>query len=541
MKEKLGQSQEDLAGTDSGGHSWGVGNNPSRPAIQLPSQPASYPTAALANTHYFFGGIIAHNTYLSSNTGIGATAPAAKLHILSSGSGTGFTLRTQDTAGIDKLVVLDNGNVGVGTTNPAYKMQVAGSFDATAITVNGSPLTADAAFNLLTSGTNTSATMTVGAGSALDYVSTGAINAKTLVGSTWLAPGIIGGTTATSGSFTALASTQGANLATATGNIGLGTASPIALLQAGSGPTSSLVMTSVGNVGIGTTAPAVGLEVASATSDDSRSIIVSNRTTDWLAMRAGNSTPWFGFKGDRLSFVNESSKTNSWTTELMVLKSSGNVGIGTTTPTSKLQVSGDGIFSGNITSDESWSISNVAKIARYQGDDATYNDIGFFNPLASVRMTILDGGNVGIGTTGPTVKLSVVGGRIAQDTWTADGDTAVQYDTVTNALGIATSDRRLKKDFQPLEGALEKVLRLNGLLYRDNDQPDTDKKKLGLIAQDVLEVCPEAVFEYKDEKGETYYGVHYERLTVVLIEAIKQQQLEIEGLKQAVNRLKGKL
>jgi len=302
------------------------------------------------------------------------------------------------------------------------------------------------------------------------------------------------------------------------GNVGIGTASPVGLLQVGTSPGAGLLVTAGGLVGIGTTGPGYKLDVI-GTLHASGNVNIGTDSVAYSKLRIRTPT------SSNLGLATEIGVTLTGETDNPAIGHLAQIGFGT--PNAYQPI----VISSVMTSVAAYSIQDLFFATRAASTDTAPTE----------RMRITSAGNVGIGTTSPLVKLSVVGGRIAQDTWTADGDTAVQYDTVTNALGIATSDRRLKKDFQPLEGALEKALRLNGLLYRDNDQPDTDKKKLGVIAQDVLEVCPEAVFEYKNEKGETYYGVHYERLTVILIEAIKQQQLEIEGLKQAVNRLKVKL
>ncbi len=89
-------------------------------------------------------------------------------------------------------------------------------------------------FSGILSGTNTSAAMVVGSGASLTYTGTGTINASTLIGSTWAAPGAIGSTTPSTGAFTTLSATP-----TGTNDITLTTDADSTLvvsgLQSGSG------------------------------------------------------------------------------------------------------------------------------------------------------------------------------------------------------------------------------------------------------------------------------------------------------------------
>lgn len=100
---------------------------------------------------------------------------------------------------------------------------------------------------------------------------------------------------------------------------------------------------------------------------------------------------------------------------------------------------------------------------------------------------------------------------------------------------IAYSDRRLKRNISTIDGALEKVKSLRGVSYERIDQA-SDKKHLGLIAQEVEEVLPELV--RTDEKG--VKGVNYAQLTSVLVEAIKIQQSTIEELEERLTKIEGR-
>ena len=97
---------------------------------------------------------------------------------------------------------------------------------------------------------------------------------------------------------------------------------------------------------------------------------------------------------------------------------------------------------------------------------------------------------------------------------------------------IQTSDQRLKTNIKPLEKALDKVLTLNGVTYewRVNEFPEMhfdSNRHVGVIAQEVEAVLPEAV----ETSDAGYKSVNYSNITPLLIEAIKEQQAEIEELK----------
>jgi len=113
---------------------------------------------------------------------------------------------------------------------------------------------------------------------------------------------------------------------------------------------------------------------------------------------------------------------------------------------------------------------------------------------------------------------------------------ACAIDGTVTATGdvIAYSDARVKENVHTIENALDKTLKLRGVTYNRTDVEDKSTK-IGVIAQEIMEVLPEVVSE--DETG--MYGVSYGNLTAVLIEAIKEQQKQIEELRNELNKLKG--
>ena len=96
----------------------------------------------------------------------------------------------------------------------------------------------------------------------------------------------------------------------------------------------------------------------------------------------------------------------------------------------------------------------------------------------------------------------------------------------------AYSDRRIKENIRTINRALDKVLSLRGVTYNRTDSEDKDEK-IGVIAQEIQEVLPQVVHEQSDGM----LGVSYGNITAVLIEAIKEQQIQIEELKKIVKQL----
>jgi hypothetical protein len=240
------------------------------------------------------------------------------------------------------------------------------------------------------------------------------------------------------------------------------------------------------------------------------------------------------------------------------------VGIGTTNPTAKLNLVGGGIriFSGFSNNSTARPALNTSTIGNYEirgvgggggatqadgGDDGFLRlsagggtnantqasiDLSGYSSLADMssniamstggteRLRIDNFGNVGIGITTPTTKLYVNG------------------DIIANSIA-GSSDLRFKTDILPVSNALEKVKSLRGVYFKWNRQafPEKDfseKTELGFIAQEVEKVLPEVVF--KDKTPEEYRSVKYDKVVALLVEAIKEQQKQIDSLKVALKK-----
>ena len=118
-----------------------------------------------------------------------------------------------------------------------------------------------------------------------------------------------------------------------------------------------------------------------------------------------------------------------------------------------------------------------------------------------------------------------------------NGETGLTYDgstlSVTGAVTAsgditAYSDSRLKENVEVIGNPIEKISKIRGVTFTRNDIENKEKRFSGVIAQEVLEVLPEVVAQ--GENG--YYSVAYGNMIGLLIEAIKEQQKEINELKK---------
>jgi hypothetical protein len=125
--------------------------------------------------------------------------------------------------------------------------------------------------------------------------------------------------------------------------------------------------------------------------------------------------------------------------------------------------------------------------------------------------------NATASTTKTTGALVVTGGVGIGGDLFVGGDIAA----------YATSDQRLKDNITPIPNALNKVLLTSGNTFDWNDKSDKEGSDVGVIAQEILEVLPEAV----TTRDNGYLAVRYEKLVPLLIEAIKELKAEVDELK----------
>jgi hypothetical protein len=134
---------------------------------------------------------------------------------------------------------------------------------------------------------------------------------------------------------------------------------------------------------------------------------------------------------------------------------------------------------------------------------------------------------------------STFNGQVRMTNATASSSTTTGSLVVSGGVGVAgritvtqvveTSTIALKEHINPITNALESILKLTGVTYDRKDQSSFNEP--GLIAEDVNKILPNLVV--KDEKGNPN-GIQYTKVVAYLIEAIKDQQHQIEELKKKV-------
>jgi hypothetical protein len=99
---------------------------------------------------------------------------------------------------------------------------------------------------------------------------------------------------------------------------------------------------------------------------------------------------------------------------------------------------------------------------------------------------------------------------------------------------VVTSDSTAKKDIRQLESQMDKIKKVKGVSYQWKEEKEAgikgSKRTYGVIAQDIEKIYPDMVFT--NQKGEK--GVYYHELTIVLLEAVKEQQAQIEKQQSAI-------
>ena len=172
----------------------------------------------------------------------------------------------------------------------------------------------------------------------------------------------------------------------------------------------------------------------------------------------------------------------------------------------------------------------------------TVNNSGF-DASGSEQLTVSKGGTGATSFTNNRVLTGNGTSAISDEAnLTFDGSTLTVAGAITasgNITGL-TSDKRLKDFKETIPSALEKVSKLNGYNFNWNDTAKKldanifdDEDQVGVSAQEVLEVCPEAVKPAPIDNN--YYTVQYEKLVPLLIEAIKDLKQELDEHKHGCN------
>jgi hypothetical protein len=295
--------------------------------------------------------------------------------------------------------------------------------------------------------------------------------------------------------------------------------------------------TAYAQTGIGTTAPVNKLEVVATTADPASSGTAANGNLRLGGISAVHVLDFGLSSTSTFSWIQARNKTYGTNYILGINPLGGNVGIGNSTPNSTLTVgNAAGTIPGEITlnpttnayeggqinfkksltgSTADWSIDQY-------GTTAADARLRIFNTSEANGMIIKENGFIGMGNSAPTVRLQVTG------------------DIIANSIA-GSSDARFKTNITPIANPLQKVLALRGVHFNWNtsafpQRMFSDKRTLGFIAQEVEKVLPEIVQTENTTEG--YKSVQYDKVVALLVEAMKEQQKQINQLKRELKKLK---
>ena len=292
------------------------------------------------------------------------------------------------------------------------------------------------------------------------------------------------------------------------GNVGIGTESPLSTLHVRSN-------TQDGTLRVGGSGASLGLEFSYDQSGATTSIIQAN--------------PTYTNDGQLLKIRTDGDRN----TNQIVLTGDGHVGFGTSTPAdanwssstygnTEVAIDGDGGYAVlHLRGDGAGSTDT--RYSMGVGDGKFY--MAYDDVTTTHRICVESNGNVGIGNTGAAAKLHVSGDIYAT------GDVTAYY----------SSDINLKENIVNIENALDKVNKIRGVHYDWKDEyiekhSYVEKEDVGVIAQEVEKVLPEIVTDREDGTK----AVKYDRLTALLIEAVKELSAKVDAQQEEINILKGK-
>ena len=517
----------------------------------------------------------------------GTGTGASSLHFF---TGTTLTTGTTLQTSSEKMTILGNGNVGIGTTSPLSKLDIESTL-------------ADGTDGVLTLGrasNNSSGPIYYG------YKSRGSQASKTIVQSGDETFSLAGRGYDGSNFITNSAISFGIDGTPGSTDIPGYIAFKTRIDGAGGALNEQMRITNAGNVGIGTTLPQGVLDLGSATSG--RAIAwggtagVGNYANIWTSYGAGDIVLATGMKGTTTTadgYVSSAAasqgraaiRINAYTgtggslhfftdadaavpvgtavtpTERMTIDYLGNVGIGTTAPGAKLQITSivdneialkivpyrsDNIItvnkygtlgmlqpssagensafglsatSGDTTGRLSFGLNSGNPYLSF-GDGTNARDVSITRTGAN-NLSIT--GNVGIGTTSPTSKLEV-NGAIKYTDGTGDSNTAVCKNSL-GQLAPCSSLSSLKNHVQDLSLGLTTLMQLRPVKFNWNASGDQD---LGFLAEEVAAVNP--MLAVYSDTGKLQ-GVKYPQLTALLTGAVQEQQVQITGLTDNQNKI----
>jgi hypothetical protein len=459
-------------------------------------------------------------------------------------------------AGVTKATLDASGNVGIGTTSPSYKLDVNGGIIRVTSAIDNDSIIATSATN------NTALSL---------------INTATS-GSTWK----VISTGGTSGYGTgALAFERASSLKMvidSSGNVGIGTTTTsINDIVSAARPLVVAVSDAGTSVG-GATASINIVNTNTTTSNSAQLNFASTYTSSGINTVSGYISTIFGartntanyYAAGTLVFGTNTGGVANGPSERMRIDSSGNVGIGTTSPSSygRLTVNDTAAKSVYVRSSSTnfsgLLLENTNSATKWQigVEGGAYNTAGLLNiGIDGVGSTMLIDSNGRIQVNGTTVvdsarisvsadganstgvSIKALSTSCTLSTYWNTSNTTVGSIT-TNGTTVAyntSSDYRLKENIAPMMGALAKVALLKPVTYKWKSNGSDGE---GFIAHELAEVCPAAVHGEKDAVDEDgnpkYQGIDVSFLVATLTAAIQEQQALITSLTARIATLESK-
>jgi hypothetical protein len=303
-------------------------------------------------------------------------------------------------------------------------------------------------------------------------------------------------------------------------NIGVSTPRVLIPAAGGSGPTTTITSTStaisVSGLSFSTTSglayyPVVSRLIGGGLGD-------TGTDMSSLNLKTCNVDPLTAYTvaGSNVAAFHSFTKSN-----ILMVKGNGNVGVGTAAPTSPLTVIGS-------------NASGYTFLVNSQNNGAIAS---FIKPgmTTDAGLYVSSNAYVGIGASNPQAPLHVNGQAYVQGNFIGmsnmyvNNDLIVAGNTYTHFDQIVDSDIRLKSNLTRIENALDKVCALTGYTYDMAGRDSDIKRSTGLVAQDVLEVLPEAVGS-NERTG--YYGLEYGSMMGLIVQAIKELREELRSIKE---------
>lgn len=191
----------------------------------------------------------------------------------------------------------------------------------------------------------------------------------------------------------------------------------------------------------------------------------------------------------------------------MVVKKNGNIGIGTDYPLTRLHILGGA--DANLTPNSGYLV-----IGDYASGNIVIDNNEIIARDAAANSTLY------LQTTGGALEVGGTAAKPGGGSW------------------AATSDVRLKQNIKPYNEGLQQLMNINPVSFQYNSLSgyNTNKRFVGVIAQDLQKIAPYMVGTFT-KNGEQYYNVDNGAMTYMLINAVKEQQKEIEELKATIKKL----